>query len=64
MWGCDISPQTNKNSKKRKKMMKEFWKKCRKMIVLSKRATNGKMVVFETMLHNSFYITISKTQKF
>jgi len=40
------------------------------MIAFRKRATKDKRekkktkgIVFETMLHNSFYLTISKTQK-
>jgi len=35
----------------------------RKRVTKDKREKKTKGIVFETMLHNSFYLTISKTQK-
>jgi len=59
-------PKINKNGKKGRKKNDErvLKKRCRKMIILSKRAKNKKKkVVFEFMLHYSFYITIPKKPK-
>ena len=54
-------PQINKNGKR-----KNCWWKSIEIIAFKKKsnkAINEKIVVFEIMLHYSFYILISKTQK-
>ena len=70
-WGikCEgeyFPPQSYKNGK-RKIIVDDRVLKW-KMIIVWKRATNDKRekkvrIVFENMLHNSFFLTISKTHK-
>jgi len=60
-------PQNNENCRKEEKrdqIVLKKKKRCIKIIASSKRATKWKIVIFEIMLHYSFYIYNSKTQKY